>query len=235
MTTTIIVPTVVNSMGYDEWWCPCGITPSDCIAAYLAKGAASYAVSKINLANPGTYDADDTGHAPDWDDVNGWKFDGVSEYLDTGVSDNPYPDNYTMIVRYSNYILSDAGSTICGINDNLNTFRIGSYDYLAGTDWDSYGYGETSFVSIEREPYTSNGIRAVVGCTACYRNGVLESDATYNGFILYTPVNIYIGCEDYAGDSPSGFSNIYIQAFALYNKRLTSSQIYDLTLSMQAL
>ncbi len=39
------------------WWLAGGIPAENCIAAYQPKGAASYAASKVNLANPGTYDA----------------------------------------------------------------------------------------------------------------------------------------------------------------------------------
>ena len=37
-----------------NWWVVAGRT---CVVAYQPKGAATYAASLVNLANPGTYDA----------------------------------------------------------------------------------------------------------------------------------------------------------------------------------
>ena len=47
--------------------------------AYAAKGAASYAASKINLAAPGTRDLAD-GNAPAWDSSVGWTFTAASKH-----------------------------------------------------------------------------------------------------------------------------------------------------------
>lgn len=55
------------------WWMAAGVTPA---AVYQAKGAASYAASKVNLANPGTYDAIE-GVAPVWNAATGWEGDGT--------------------------------------------------------------------------------------------------------------------------------------------------------------
>lgn len=57
-------------------WLPPGISSGNVIAAYEAEGAASYAASKINLANPGTYDITNEGGggAPTWDATKGWIF-----------------------------------------------------------------------------------------------------------------------------------------------------------------
>lgn len=64
-----------------NWWEVPGKT---CVAAYQPKGAASYAASKTNLANPGTYDAAE-GVAPSWAAATGWSFDGVSgQFLSIG-------------------------------------------------------------------------------------------------------------------------------------------------------
>lgn len=63
------------------WWEVSGKT---CLAAYQPKGAASYAASKVNLANPGTYDCTE-GDAPSWASATGWTFSG-SNILSTGIT-----------------------------------------------------------------------------------------------------------------------------------------------------
>src|SRR4030042_328416 len=64
------------------WYLSGGIPKADCLAAYQPKGAASYAASKVNIVNPGTYDLTDGAAFPTWDVVNGWTFaDGSLQYL----------------------------------------------------------------------------------------------------------------------------------------------------------
>lgn len=48
----------------ESWWQAGGTTGA--VAAYLAKGAASYAASKVNLVSPGTYDLTDGATFPGW-------------------------------------------------------------------------------------------------------------------------------------------------------------------------
>lgn len=66
------------------WWLAGGILPANALAAYQPKGAASYAASKVNLANPGTNNAAE-GIAPPWSAEAGWGFDGTLKYLLTGI------------------------------------------------------------------------------------------------------------------------------------------------------
>jgi len=81
------------------WWLSGGISATNCIAAYQPKGAASYAASKINLANPGTYDATDGTAYPTWAALTGWSFNGLTQYLLTGIT----PANgWSAIVRVAN-------------------------------------------------------------------------------------------------------------------------------------
>jgi len=80
--TTTITNTVVVTDSCLEWWLAGGISAANCLAAYQPKGAASYAASKVNLANPGTYNLSDGAAYPTWDAVNGWTFvDGNLQYL----------------------------------------------------------------------------------------------------------------------------------------------------------
>jgi hypothetical protein len=72
-----------------DWWLAGGIPATNCVAAYQAKGAESYAASLVNLANSGTYNLNDKGtHAPNWDGVNGWVFNAIDQYFFTGMTAN---------------------------------------------------------------------------------------------------------------------------------------------------
>lgn len=64
-----------------NWW----DTFTDAVLVYCPKGAMSYAASKVNLANPGTYDASDGATYPSFDPASGWIFDST-EWLTTGLA-----------------------------------------------------------------------------------------------------------------------------------------------------
>jgi len=61
------------------WWLVAGISASQVVAAYQPKGAVDLAASYVNLANPGTYDAQ-VGVAPTLES-SGWVFNGTTQYL----------------------------------------------------------------------------------------------------------------------------------------------------------
>ncbi len=87
-----------------EWWLRGGIPAANCIAAYQPINAASLAASYVNLANPGTNDAA-PGVAPGWNKTDGWTFNGLTQYLTTGIIP---ASGYSMIIRFSQteYILN---------------------------------------------------------------------------------------------------------------------------------
>ena len=75
---------VIHPRSDANWWQSGGA--SGCVAAYQAKGAANYAASLVNLANPGTLDLT-IAVAPSWTAAAGWTtycaFDELT-YLDGG-------------------------------------------------------------------------------------------------------------------------------------------------------
>ncbi len=77
---------VITPRAAAKWWLAGGINPANCLAAYQPKGAASYAASKVNLANPGTYNLTESGGTPGWDAAVGWIFNGTNYRFITGVS-----------------------------------------------------------------------------------------------------------------------------------------------------
>lgn len=219
MVTTIVVNE--TSLGYDDWWLPCGCLPADCDVAYSPKGAASYANSLINLNNPGVNDANGSGHVPDWDTTNGWKFDGGTQYIDTGIDDTILPDGRTMIVKFSNYVVGVGDfSTICGSTGETGYFYIMSHD-----DCDVWGYGHSS-LAVTRA-YTQSGTRAIAGHRG-YLDGNVDESLVSSNWNYSSSVKVFIGCQDAYGVGATEFSEVYVQAFALYNKVLSQEQIQEI-------
>lgn len=95
------------------------INPSDVLIAYQPKAATGtiyernvpdYATSKINLANPGTYDAVE-GVAPNWSAATGWTGTGT-QYLDTTLIPAA-TQAQAMFIAYNNAVLTDY-TAACG-------------------------------------------------------------------------------------------------------------------------
>jgi hypothetical protein len=206
-----------------SWWLSGNINPANCIAAYQAKGVVSYAASKVNLANPGTYDAADGAAYPTWNASDGWIFNG-SAFLDTAVA--PAAANWSMITRFSN---GSAGIyTICGMHIETNNNRF----YLRpqhNSVQHIYGYGSSA--NLVTSALTS-GVMAMAGVKS-YLNGSPEADGT-GSWNAGTNYSIYIGGQHNVGGLAYGYIG-YVQAVAIYNAALTSTQVGLLTTAMNAL
>ena len=179
----------------------------------LLLGASSYTDSKINLNNSGTYNFIE-GNAPAWDNVNGWKLDGVNNWLQTSAI-VPTDQNTSLILKYSNMIpvVGDNrwifGKVVGGKNTSFNNH--GSTDVLFG----QIGSSSISY------PLPTSGIVAIAN-PYLYLNGVII------GVMLpaITPFTdnterLYLGTLD----SFPPRATFYAQYVAAYNKVLTQSQI----------
>ena len=214
-----------RGLGVSSWWLAGGISASNCVAAYQPKGAADYAASKVNLANPGTYNATE-GNAPDWDTSYGWSFvKANSDYLNTGYSGI---GGMSLIVRFSDY------------NYALSThqaFFIGCKAYT--TAWEGMGicthqYGENYYLfehannySTDYKPGTNTGVIALCNKTG-YWNGSAVKTISSSGAVSGA-VRIAKGYE------PTQFVTTKIQAAAIYSVTLTESQVAALSTAMAAL
>jgi hypothetical protein len=155
------------SLGYTQlrieqaWWLTEGLTASDVVAAYRAKGAGSYANSLENLVED-TYTLVDTGHAPDWDDTNGWYFDGVSEYL--SVPTMTINQNLTVIIRFSGATVNATRRALFGFSDENSTQRFsfdGSTDDGDGSPFRYLDCDATQTLGAGKTP----DIEGVYGCS----------------------------------------------------------------------
>ncbi len=207
------------------WWDLNG-TITSCVAAYQPKGAASYAASKVNLANSGTYDATDGAAYPTWDVTNGWIFNGTSQYLSTGINVGTN-QTWSAIIRFSN-VSNGGGRWLFGVLsvDNSTMFGIQPIDDQASPN---VAYLNGKFVRVS--PSLDNGVLGIAGNRG-YRNGTADgSNITTNTGTLRN--DLIIGaCRT---SIITGFRSGYTQAFAIYNAALTSTNMSDLTTAMAAL
>ena len=203
------------------WWLAGGISAANCVAAYQAKGAASYAASKVNLANPGTYNAADGEAYPTWDDTNGWKFVSASQqYLKTGITPNNM--NWSAIIRLSNVPVGDQWAfgyyttQGFGLEPRFKPSAIISTCYYNGGLVYSYADRESGIWAIAKNQGYYNG----------------SPDGTTWSQSTHTAGEVWIG--DVSGIYRRYFGG-YIQAFALYNATITAEQVSALTTAINAL
>jgi len=215
----------------DYWWLAGGISAANCIAAYQPIGAADYAASKVNLANPGTYDATE-GVAPDWDDVNGWKFNGIDDYLNTGVT--PEKDQtWSMIIKYSNWVWKQNFNTFCGCGGGAgHGFLISEFDPNSPYE------GQDAYFFNGNYKYEASGAGAAeqVRCIAGqygYIDGVKVTTAISNNTSDWD-FEIYIGAQNDSGVAVT-FNKNYTKLLAIYDIALIEDQVLALTTTMNAL
>lgn len=202
-----------------SWWLEGGVTAGQCAAAYQPIGAASLAASYSNLNNPGTNDAA-PGVAPTWDATNGWIFNGLTQYLTTGIVP---ASGWSMIVRFSNFVVGGYGGWLCGSVNTGNTYLALSPNLALSSN---VLYGEGSYLYVS--PAMTAGNLAVAGQQG-YRNGSADGGAI--GAWSGTGIEIYIG--DVNGFSAK--SAEYIQALAIYNINLSAAQVSAIYTAMAGL
>ena len=211
------------------WWLAGGISPAVCTAAYQAKGAASYAASKVNLANPGTYDAADDANLPSWDAVNGWLFTG-SEYLKTTFTAGLAG---TVMVRYT---YSQTGTTfyqLCGLTNGANY----ALTVQARGNIRSY-YGHGGSITYYADNPSDNTTLAVASDGESNGSGYLDGTEVISTVAYGTTLSASPAIGGYyltAGSSWNGSFIGEIQAIAFYSAKLTGAQIAALHTAINAI
>lgn len=196
------------------WWLAGGVAAANAVAVYQPKGAASLAASYVNLANPGTSDAA-PGTAPTFDAATGWTFAAASsQYLTTGVTGNK--QNWTYLVRYSNA----SGSGI--VFGSLEAIKLWGPRVTIGRIY----YGATFF---DRGAMPAAAIYCQSGPDR-YLDGA--SDGTFAAQSFTGTTQLEIG-------RATGITTLYfsgnVQAVAIYNTTLTSTQVGLISAAMAAL
>jgi len=204
------------------WYLSGGVDAANCVAAYQPIGAADYAASKVNLANSGTYDAA-AGNDPDWDDTNGWKFNGIDNYLDCTYLYSAV-SGACVIVRFT-----DAGYV--GIQTGTIIGAVNGADLFVGANT-QYGVRACFFGSyVNILPSMTSGVIALTD-GKFYRDGSYSHDVAAGG-TLSSSRSLKIG----AGWFSFGwhYTPVYVQAAAAYDSNLTADQVAAITTAMAAL
>ena len=210
---------VISSLSYlrswkyrTPWWLSGGIAAANCVVAYQPKGAASYATSKVNLANPGTYDAADGTAYPTWNAINGWMFNGTSQWLITA----QHSLNQTGIIKFTEF----SGQTAFGLADRWAVYPKRGITYNSGNE-------------IKVTPAISSGVVALTKNEG-YRNGSLDTNAL-TGHSANWRITIGGRSKNMDGTSCEFFSKSNCQAFALYNINLSADCVAAVSAAMAAL
>lgn len=202
--------------GGKKWYTAAGAPMP--VAVYQPKGAASLAASRINLANPGTYDAAD-GVAPTFDPATGWAFDGA-KFLATGIT---AATGWSALVRFTDCTMIGYQTAIGAYNGANDRFQI--MPSFAGGKL----YGNGGALIFDPPTAIAGGVMAIAG-SAAYLDGIAESGAmgAWDG----PGAQIYIGSRNAIPNDPFIGK---IQAIAIYDSTLTAGQVAAISAAMAAL
>jgi len=201
-----------------SWWLAGGVNPANVVAAYQAKGAASYAASKVNLANPGTYDATE-GVAPSWDAATGWTGNGTTMYLDTGVA---LLGTYTALIRLTNV----KSGAMHGVAKWPRQTFFRPNNFVA----QSFGWGNTSF---NRGAAATAGVFGLAG-NQPYTDGAAAGDAG-DGYFTPGAETFFILAANSIEGTPFLFDSGDVAASVIYDNVLTADQMAAISAAMAAL
>ena len=210
-------PIIIETTTLTKWYLAGGIALANCKLALKQAEAIDLADSYINLANPGTNNAVPVV-APLFNVALGWSFDGLTQYLTTGLA----PVNnqtWSMIIKYSGFLTG--ADTILGLYETADkAFYMQLNTTGTKTVWVN---GGTS----GNHPYIAQLNRKGVLCFAGSKkylngayvlgNGDLPAGA---GAITY---DIWIGQVHYS--APANFYDGFIQAIAVYDKVLGADEV----------
>ena len=209
----------VGAEAVADWWLSGGIAAANCIVAYQPKGAADYATSKVNLANPGTLNLTDPTNYPAWSASNGWDY-GTSNttpitFLRMGgttlrsVAFLVYPVYRTNAQSIFGRINNDAGEAL------IRTASISTFTDV--TDSRAFHYNGSLYVDgVETTTYTNQAWQVVIS--------IGGADRSFDFTIGYG--NDALRVRQF---------NRYIAAMAGYNHVLTTEQVTALTTAMNLL
>ena len=202
-----------------EWWEVPGKT---CVAAWQPKGAASFAASLVNLAQPGTYDAVSGATDPTWATGSGWTFNG-SQHMATGLTPNQ-DGSWSVIIQYTDLVTS--GYNSCGIfayqSGAAREFGVGGY---WGGNQVTYGTGSKKAT---KGPQLLAGNLCAAGAVG-YRNGTF--DVALGDAATGTIQAIRLG-----GEAVSALrARVVMVAAAIYSSTLAAGEVATLSAAMAAL
>jgi hypothetical protein len=222
-----IVPAFMSAVVI-PWWLSGGILPADCLLAYAAKGAADYAGSKVNLHNPGTYDAVDGAAFPTWNVLTGWLFVKASaQYLNIPGLIPSKPITLIARILKPNAAADDGIITPTGVTTGFDVRASGGgaiYHLELLNAFAVFIAASTSNIAIGAD-VTVGVSYSGVGAWAFYLNGAPDGSGV-NNQVLGANATAVGGIERADG---------YYKFMALYSAVLTAAQIGAVQTAMAAL
>lgn len=209
----------------EYWWLSGGISEASVVAAFAAKGAASQAASKTNLAGAG--ELIDGASVPSWSAATGWQWAGGGD-ANYDTSWKP-TDPSSIIIRYSG-VTSGTYTFLCGITEITPIRRYYLYPYDGGGG-STAGYGEndTTFAGV-----AGAGTMGLARNQA-YADGSPTGTAislTWNGG---TAASLPIGGRFSLGVMDAGGGAKNILAVAMYSVELSAAQMLAVHTAMMEL
>lgn len=215
------------------WWNPDGATPGgaggNCVGAYQGIGAASYALSLVNLANPGTYNLTENNGAVPWAAGTGWGFVAAQQKsFDTGIVPT-LNQTWSVLYQYSGLVVV-AGTYLFGLYDGVG--NNGSFALRSNAANGRSYHGTTASLINNAPVLAANGNYGFAGVTP-YRNGIAEPNPVLVGAGT-CDVPVYVGALNLNGGAASWATHNGL-AFAVYNVTLTPAQALARAVEMAAL
>lgn len=204
------------------WYLAGGVSQANCVAAYRAQGASSLAASRVNLANPGTYNLVELSGTMTWDATNGWSQSTSAIVFTTGIT-GAVAGSWTWIIKFSGAENGKQpfGSVQAGermsVTPNYSAASVRYYTVGAET---------------VRTPHLTAGILAMAGMQP-YRNGAADGAEISVTPTTVTDALYLMGSNDGTGGVSANFIDGYVQGFALYNTALSAAQVLAITTAMQ--
>lgn len=217
---THVIVTAEAAAAPPDWWDPTGA--GLCIwAAYQPIGAASLAASYVDQSGNGNNCG--PGVAPAWDAVNGWRFNGTTQWLDTLFQ--PQNDqSQSMLVQFTTFVQAGGQHCLTGCNQ-ADRWKIDLWVWAPNARYANGGFVVAPGAIVA-------GNMCVAGNQG-YRNGAPDG-APIAGYGAALNLNTYIGAVNLWG-GPAQFCQVYIQAYALYDCTLTAPQVLAVATAMAAL
>lgn len=235
-----MLPLLIRSKGI-PWYLRGGIPKANCLAAYQPKNAASYAASKVNRVNPGTYDLTNGVAYPSWAAATGWTFASASSQYLIIASALATAVPISIICRINLSVIGDYMDFLgFSRTDANNRFVLSGFGALPGDPIIAYVQNLAVDDFTAKTGTLSAGVS--YSCAAVYaannsRSVYINGGSKISSAVAVTPSGVNrtsIGGAYYAGAMTSFWSGA-ITACAFYNIALSDAQVLALHNAMAAL
>lgn len=197
-----------------------GLALTDWVVAHDALYATDLATSLVNLVNPGVDDLIAPVAPPTWDAVNGWSFNGSTQFLKS----IKLKTNYSMMIQFADWDY-DPTSYLFGSYEGSINYAISSDSSFRSCRWGGGAYNNNT--------PESTGV-LIVSNLMTYIDGVEDPNNPIQESVGEdATIEMYLGCVNYPiGGGATLFAPCKIQRFGLVNRALTQGEITALVAAL---